>query len=172
VVLNVGYFRPERFLDVSQADLLSDGGWDNLRMYAIGDFLPKAVQDAPRQPSTALYAQLSGQSEISNVQSGSDWVRFDASSPSEAKVQINKFDFPTWEVTVDGQPVAYDHDASTGVLRVALPAGQHTVEAHLRDTPVRIVGNLITAAALFASLVLLIRVKLRSPPPSLTMSMS
>ncbi len=120
VALNVGYFRPDRFLNVNQADLLSDGGWDNLRMYAIGDFLPKAVQDAPRQPSIALYQVLSGQSDVTNAQSGSDWVRFDVSSPSEAVVQINKFDFPTWQVTVDGQPIAYDHDASSGVLRVAL----------------------------------------------------
>jgi hypothetical protein len=148
VALNIGYFRPSRFLEVTQADLLSDGGWDNLRMYAIGDFLPKAVQDAPRQPSTALYEQLSGQTQITDARSGSDWVTFDASSPSAALVQIDKFDFPTWQVTLDGQPAAHDHDASTGVLRVMLPPGSHTVEAHLRDTPVRGVGNLISAAAL------------------------
>src|SRR5262249_14521743 len=34
VAVNVGYFRPERFLDVTQTDLLTGGGWDNLRMYA------------------------------------------------------------------------------------------------------------------------------------------
>ena len=162
VALNVGYFRPDRFLNVSQADLLSDGGWDNLRMYAIGDFLPKAVQDAPRQPSIALYQVLSGQSDVTNAQSGSDWVRFDVSSPSEAVVQINKFDFPTWQVTVDGQPIAYDHDASSGVLRVALPAGSHAVEAHLGDTPARIIGNLISAAALILCAVLCLRPLLRS----------
>jgi hypothetical protein len=161
VVLNVGYFRPERFLNVSQADLLSDGGWDNLRMYAIGDFLPKAVQNTPRSPTTAPYAQLSGQSVITDVQSGSDWIRFDASSPSEAEVQINKFDFPTWQVSVDGQPVAYEHDADSGVLKVALPVGQHTVEARLRDTPARIIANLITAAALIACALLCLRAALR-----------
>jgi hypothetical protein len=148
VVVNVGYFRPERFLDVSQTDLLTGSGWDNLRMYAIGDFLPKAVQDPPRQPTTAAYAQVSGQSTISDVRSGSDWVAFDASSPDAAVVQINKFDFPTWEVSIDGQDAAYDHDPISGALRVSVPAGTHTIEAHLRDTPARTVGNVVTAAAL------------------------
>jgi hypothetical protein len=158
VVLNVGYFRPERFLNVSQTDLLADGGWDNLRMYAIGDFLPKAVQDPPRQPTTSAYTQVSGQSTISNVRAGSDWVAFDASSPAEAVVQIDKFDFPTWEVAVDGQDIAHDHDASSGALRVSVPTGTHTIEAHLRDTPLRTAGNLITAAALVLSALLGLRV--------------
>ncbi len=157
VVLNVGYFRPERFLDVSQADLLSGGGWDNLRMYAIGDFLPRAVQTPPRQPSTTLATPLSDQSDITNPQSGSDWVRFDASGPSDTVVQINKFDFPTWQVTVDGQPVAYDHDASSGALRVSVPAGAHSVEARLRDTPARTAGNVATMAALLVCALLALR---------------
>ncbi|HEY2593245.1 MAG TPA: hypothetical protein VGK33_05030, partial [Chloroflexota bacterium] len=184
VVVNVGYFRPDRFLDVSQADLLSGAGWDNLRMYAIGDFLPKAVQTPPTQPTTALYTVVSGQSDITNAQSGSNWVRFDVSSPSEAVVQVNKFDFPTWQVTVDGQPVAFEHDPATGALQVSLPAGTHTVEARLRDTPARIAGNLITAGALILLAVLCLRavllasphgsrnVFMRSRPRSSTMSTS
>jgi hypothetical protein len=148
VALNVGYFRPERFLDVSQTDLLTDGGWDNLRMYAIGDFLPKAVQDPPTQPPSARYAQVAGQTTVTGLRSGSDWVAFDASSPSDAVVQINTFDFPAWEVTVDGRDVAHEHDPSSGALRVTAPAGTHAIEAHLRNTPARTVGNLISAAAL------------------------
>jgi hypothetical protein len=157
VALNVGYFRPARFLDVSQTDLLTDGAWDNLRMYAIGDFLPKAVQDPPARPTTSAYAQVSGESTIRNVHSGSDWVALDTSSPAEAVVQINKFDFPTWEVTLDGQDVAYDHDAGSGALRISVPSGTHTIDVHLRDTPARTVGNLITAAGLVSCALLGLR---------------
>jgi hypothetical protein len=156
-VLNFGYFRPDRFLNVSQVDLLTDGGWDNLRLYAIGDYLPKSVQVAPRQPAAALYEQVSGQSDISDVASGSDWVRFNATSQSGGVVQINKFDFPNWEITIDGQPVAHGHDDTTGVIQVALPTGAHTVEARLRDTPIRIAGNILTALALILLAILVVR---------------
>jgi hypothetical protein len=156
-VVNVGWFRPERFLNVTQAELLTDGGWDNLRMYAIGDFLPKSAQVAPAQPASALYEQLSGQSVIAGVESGSNWVRFSADSDAGAVVQINQFDFPTWDVTVDGHSVAYGHDSSSGLLQVSLPAGAHQVEAHLRDTPVRIAGNIVSAAALVACAVVCLR---------------
>ncbi|HEY1291728.1 MAG TPA: 6-pyruvoyl-tetrahydropterin synthase-related protein [Chloroflexota bacterium] len=155
--LNVGYFRPDRFLNVSQDELLSDGGWDNLRMYAIGDFLPKSVQVAPRQPAEALYEQVSGQSDITDPTSGSNWVRFDATSRSDAVVQINKFDFPNWEVTVDGQPVAHSHDDTTGAIQVSLPAGAHTIAARLRDTPIRIAGNIVSALALLLLAILILR---------------
>jgi hypothetical protein len=156
-VMNVGYFRPDRYLNVSQADLLTDGGWDNLRMYAIGDFLPKSVQVGPQQPASALYEQVSGQSDIVDVASGSDWVEFNANSPSDAVVQIDKFDFPDWEVTVDQHPVAHSRDSTTGLIQVALPAGAHMVEARLRDTPLRLAGNVISALALILFAVLCVR---------------
>jgi len=152
-VMNVGWFQPERFLDVTQAGLLSDGGWDNLRMYAIDDFLPKSAQVAPTQPASAVYEQLSGQSDISDVESGSNWVRFNVYSGAEGLVQINKFDFPTWQVTVDGHSVPYGRDSISGLINVSLPPGAHAVEARLRDTPARLASNIVSAGALVSSAV-------------------
>jgi hypothetical protein len=147
-VVNVGWFRPERFLDVTQSDLLSGPGWDTLRLYAIWDFLPRSAMVAPQQPSTGAVTQVSGTSDITHVAQGSDWLRFEATSPTPAVVQLNVYDFPTWSVTLDGQPISYTHDASTGLLSVGLPAGTHTLDAHLQNTPVRTLGNLVTLIAL------------------------
>jgi 6-pyruvoyl-tetrahydropterin synthase related domain len=157
VVMNVGWFRPDRFLNVSQAQLLSDGGWDNLRMYAISDFLPKSAQVAPTQPAPALYEQLSGHSDITDAQSGSNWLKFNAVSDTPATVQIDKFDFPNWEISLDGRLVPHGHDGGTGLLTISLPAGAHSVEAHLRDTPVRVIGNIVSAGALIVCVLVCLR---------------
>jgi hypothetical protein len=156
-VTNVGWFQPEKFLDVTQADLLSDGGWDNLRMYAIGDFLPESAEVAPEHPASAVYAQLSGRSDIADVEIGSNWVRFNANSDTGALVQINKFDFPIWQVTIDGQSVAHARDSTSGLINVSLPPGAHTVEARLRDTPLRIASNFISAGALVVCALMCVR---------------
>ena len=164
VLVNVGWFRPDRFLYVDQAQLLTGAGWDNLRMFAIGDFLPKVAQDAPSKPSTALVeaSSSSGEPEIKAAEAGSDWVRFSVSSTSLAQLQILKFDFPEWAVTVDGYAVAHGHDAQSGLIELSVPAGSHLVEAHLRDTPVRVVGNMLTVSALLVCALMCVRALLRT----------
>jgi hypothetical protein len=153
-IMNVGWFRPERFLDVTQADLLSGSGWDNLRMYAIWDFLPKSAARPPTEPASGAFVPLAGQVDVSRVESGSNWLRFNASSTAGATVEIERYDFPTWQVSIDGQPVVYGHDSESGLLQVELPPGVHSVEAHLRDTPVRTLADLVSAGAFAAAVVL------------------
>ena len=63
-------------------------------------------------------------------------------------VQINFFYFPGWEVTVDGQPVAVDPAEPTGALAVAVPAGEHRIEARFGDTPPRTLGAFISGLTL------------------------
>ncbi len=150
VVMNVGWFRPREFLDVDASTVLTGANWDKLRMYAIWDFLPKSAQVAPQGPTSTAVEQRSGQSDLSDVQTGSDWVKFNAASAAGATVQIDRFEFPTWETTVDGQPVPHGYDATTGLINVSVPPGEHSVEAHLRNTPPRTAGNAISAVAVAA----------------------
>jgi hypothetical protein len=148
VVMNVGWFRPRAFLYVDQASLLSGLSWDRLKMSAIWDFLPRSAQVAPRHPTSSVVEELSGDSQLTDIRAGSNWVTFKATSGADALIQIDRYEFPRWDITVDGQSAAHGHDPVTGLINVALSPGVHTVEARLRDTPVRTAGNAISLAAL------------------------
>lgn len=63
-------------------------------------------------------------------------------------LQINVYDFPGWQVYVDGKNVAYTADNPLRLLRVSLSPGRHIVVAQLTDTPVRRIGNILSGATI------------------------
>jgi hypothetical protein len=155
VAMNVGWFRPRQFVYVDQPSLLSGLSWDRLKMSAIWDFLPNSAQVAPGHPTSSIIEEVSGNSRLTDIQAGSNWVTFNAASQADATIQIDRYEFPTWEVKVDGQSVPHAYNTVTGLINVSLPPGVHTVEARLRNTPVRTAANALSVAALVVCAVML-----------------
>jgi hypothetical protein len=60
-------------------------------------------------------------------------------------LQINVYDFPGWQVLVDGHRVQYTANNPLRLLQIPLSQGQHTIVATFTDTPVRSVGNALSA---------------------------
>jgi len=60
--------------------------------------------------------------------------------------------FPGWQVFVDGQPVKVGYHDPYGLVKIALPAGEHQVELRFVETRLRTAFDLVSAAALLALL--------------------
>src|SRR5262249_39735835 len=65
--------------------------------------------------------------------------------------------FPGWEVRVDGHAVAASPAESTGLMRVPLPPGEHSVTAQWKRTPVRWACDLLSLFSLLAGAIALRR---------------
>jgi uncharacterized membrane protein len=63
--------------------------------------------------------------------------RFTVRAAAPTRVESHLFDYPGWRATVDGRAVAVETAPSTGLIRVALPAGEHQLELALEPTPLR-----------------------------------
>ncbi len=141
VSLNFSFFKPEKLLNITQPQLLSADSFNKLKMYAIFDFLPKSAEAPPANPAPGYYEILAGQSEIRNLEKGSNWLKFSTQTTSHTIVRINQYYFPTWVIKVDGNPVVFDYKNSLGLMNVLLGEGNHSVEVRLHDTPIRSIGN-------------------------------
>ncbi|MCX6793693.1 MAG: hypothetical protein NTY06_01160, partial [Candidatus Gottesmanbacteria bacterium] len=59
-------------------------------------------------------------------------------------VQINTVYYPGWGVTLDDAPVLVDYGNNQGLMRVAVPAGDHRLVAGFRETISRFLADNIS----------------------------
>jgi hypothetical protein len=84
--------------------------------------------------------------------------------PDGALLDLDVFDYPGWQATVDGKPTAHEQVPELGTLRLPLPPGRHDVEWLFTATPLR------TAAAGASGLALAVLLGLTLVPGVRTMS--
>ena len=106
------------------------------------------------QPNTvAGIIAGSGAVETLHHGGGSDEVRVIAKEP--LTLQFYTYDYPGWQVTLNGQPLEHRPTAPYGLITVDIPAGDHTVLLRMGSTPPRTLGGLISIGALGAALFLI-----------------
>jgi len=156
------YFQPETHYNITDEDRLTGKDWQLALTNAIFDYLPvyatyPPAEEAPKEPQV-----LEGKGVIENLQKGTDWQKFEAEvSSQEAVIRLSLYDFPGWQVKVDGQKVDINHDNFLGLISVSIPSGNHQVEAKLSDTPVRKIGNSLSLVSLGVLMVIGLKVARR-----------
>ncbi len=90
---------------------------------------------------------LSGNATVETIRHGgaSDTVQFRGDA---ATVQFYTYDFPGWQVKIDGQPVPHRHEPPFGLITVDVPAGEHIISLRMGTTPPRTIGGVMSLLAL------------------------
>jgi len=70
-------------------------------------------------------------------------MSFVAIASTDINVIINQLYFPGWVIKANGKEIPVTI-TSTGEMSLRLSSGTHIVNAVFRNTPIRIVGNMIT----------------------------
>ena len=70
-----------------------------------------------------------------------------AAGPGGAAARFPTMQWPGWRAAVDGQPVEITAVASSGLMAVTIPEGEHTVTLELGRTPARLAAELVSLAA-------------------------
>ena len=98
-------------------------------------------------PTTAA-GLVAGSGTVETLYHGgaSDTVRVTASEL--VTLQFYTYDYPGWQVTLDGQSLDYRPAPPFGLITVDLPAGEHTVHLRMGSTPARTIGALLSGLAL------------------------
>lgn len=157
IFLNVSYFRPREWFDLTIWEKFSGLSWDRQLTISIFDYLPIFAKFPPAKPAPHFPESDTGEVSFLDYRHTSSSLVFDTKSQSPARLTLPQFDFPGWKVTLDGKKVAHRHDNDLGLITLDLPAGNHSVSAHLTDTPVRSAGNLATLVFLPLAIFTLIR---------------
>lgn len=99
------------------------------------------------QPLDAA-AILTGQGSVETLHRGgaSSQVKISAAEP--VTLQFYTYDYPGWQVTLDGQPVLHRHEPPFGLITVDVPAGEHIVLLRMGSTLPRTMGAMSSVLAL------------------------
>jgi hypothetical protein len=76
-------------------------------------------------------------------------------TPEGSELVYQTFDFPGWQVKVDGQVTSHRRSGPLGLIAIDLPPGRHTVEVRMGTTPARTAGTVASGIGLAIVLVLL-----------------
>ncbi len=86
-------------------------------------------------------------------------VRYTVDAPKKFRLRLFLFDFPGWEVQIDGEPAETELARPEGFIVIPVPKGHHEVEVEFKDTPPRRLAWVITAVSLAVTLLLGWRMK-------------
>ncbi len=162
VLLNTNYFQPERyFYDLNDQQLLTGPLWEEQQRAAILDYLPR-ISAEPKEGAPLQPIVHSGNAQISNFDKRSNSWTMNSNADQIADIEMPIFDFPIWQVKVDGQLIEHHHNNLLGRIEFNLPKGEHQVEGSFGDTPVRTVANTISLLSLLLTLGILVYGKSRS----------
>ena len=73
-------------------------------------------------------------------------------APKQFRLRLYQFDFPGWQVMIDGEPADTELAAPEGTIVILVPQGEHVVEVVFGSTPARTLAWAISAAGLLAAL--------------------
>ena len=149
IFINVGFFRPSKWYDITDRDKFSGELWEKQLTISIFDYLPIYASLPPSSPAPEQPYFIRGEGgQIKNFQKGTDWQKFQVEVVSESLLQLPLYDFPGWQVSANGEPVEINHENELGLITIRLKEGHYRIEARLNDTPVRKLGNIISIAGI------------------------
>ncbi len=145
------------------AERLAEYEWftGNIGSTVSAEYLPPEVQ--PR-PFTSQWLNTNNRSAVIQLDSvvetqpllqattRKSWLTSTAAPTATIALPVTTW--PGWEATIDRSPVAIETTASSGLISVVVPNGEHTVSIQLRRTPIRGTAELISIAALLMTAIL------------------
>ncbi|HMD16225.1 MAG TPA: hypothetical protein VKH18_06115 [Terriglobales bacterium] len=160
-----GYrFQPpwwEKSSDIRErSDAVADGtGYDGTDEYVpagadpyeLNKNLPRVSDDAGTPVQSAMMAW--GQTE----------KHFTVHAAVPQDITVRLFNYPAWDVVVNGKPTHTRTTDVTGLLVIPIAAGENDVRIHFRRTTDRVVGNIVSLISL--AVLVAIWMKTRSKVP-------
>ena len=115
---------------------------------------PLVTQHLAGEPLVKAHALTEG-ATVEMVRHGGGSEEIIVRSSQEATIQFYTYYFPGWRGYVDGQEVPVRPEEPYGLITLDVPAGEHRVKIRFGDTPIRVVGKVISLLSLGLSLFLL-----------------
>lgn len=141
---NFHFFRPKTFLYLSDQEFLTGDRWAAEQRRAIFDYLPIYAEAPPPGVADTPYHILTGDMRVDSYKQGTDWFSADIEVKTHSILRFSQYYFPAWQIRINSNLTRIDYKNSLGLMTVLLGEGRHHIEARLENTPIRILGNLLT----------------------------
>lgn len=159
IVPNLPHLAPPRVVDVDPAfwtpQRIASRGFEST---TAGETTPRWMQTPPPyDPRPAAWTE--GDAAVRQAERGPLAWSGIVSVHAAGRVRLPYAYFPGWSAKVDGEPAEVTPASGTGLVEVALSAGEHRVEARFGRSTARLLGEGMSAAAVGALALLLVRLR-------------
>lgn len=108
------------------------------------ELMPLWVKDKPQKQWDEKIENINGKEAIETLQISSNKILFRTFLASERTIQVNTIYYPGWKAYVNNKEWLISYDNPKGVIRLNLIKGENSVGLFFRETPIRILGDLIS----------------------------
>jgi len=143
-------FTPSKWTKITDSEKFSGDSWRRQQTMSLFDYLPIDVKKGPLDAAPENPLLVTGQGKVINWQKGTNWQKGKVRIDTKARIELPIYFFPGWGVTVNGTAQKLTYENELALIMVDLEPGEYDLEARLKNTPVRLVGNIITLLGLFA----------------------
>ncbi len=159
-----GKFVPQRQFNATDADYIEKIRWETSGLAY--EYVPKGIQTyisdigttkidiTENEVASSSSIVISGEMSVQEEVNKPHLKKFEVDAVSPGVFQINTFSFPGWKVYVDQEEVNYADSNKLKLIQINLAPGSHIVEARFEDTPVRLVGNLISGISIIIACII------------------
>lgn len=160
VALNAPFFSEDLWYNVTDKEYFSGYYYQWQTSSALGDFWPVTGQQLPRGPAPKTAELKLGQGNGNLVQKLSNMEQYQLTITSANAQVVFPIDyFPGWTGVVDNKPINIYPSTTLGLITANINQGTHTFSLYFKNTPVRLIGNLISLLSSLIVIFLLIKVK-------------
>ncbi|TSC63858.1 MAG: Uncharacterized protein G01um101493_313 [Microgenomates group bacterium Gr01-1014_93] len=142
------YFKWEKHWSwVNDAHKFSGELWKLQITAGIFDYLPKGAKLPPPSPPDGDAKIASGSGQVKKIYKNSIKQEYSVKMEEKGIFQINTFYFPGWVYKVDGVKVEPVFEQELGLPQINLDSGEYKVTADFTNTPIRNIGNGMSAVS-------------------------
>ena len=152
--LHASFFKPKDWVNITDEQKFSGESFERQLTVSIFDYLPIYAELPPNKKAPDKPEILSGQAEVKEYYKGSNFQKGKISAQTNTLIRLPIFDFPGMEVTANGKVIEHTHDNCQGqdycfgLISFTLSPGEYNLKVQLKDTPVRIMGNVVSLISL------------------------
>lgn len=119
------------------------------------EYMPTWVSEIPRLRAVETLEVSKGDATLLQRTFFGEKMVTEIDAKVTSIITVNKIYYPGWGVTIDNRRAPIDYSAPTGLMRVEVPKGKHTLGVFFRETPLRFAADAVSLFSMVAYVILL-----------------
>jgi hypothetical protein len=149
LILFIPQAKPQYFVNRGNAFYLTNQATTT----SSSELMPLWVKQLPIQSWKDKVEITSG--TVQNLSYNSRGITFNLNLPKDEIIRINTIYYSGWKISVDGINTKINYNNQFGVIDLQVNAGQHFVKGEFKETPLRLLSDLISFFSILGLIVYL-----------------
>lgn len=158
--LNFSFFKEDLWFKINDQQQFSSSRWQEQIASALTDFWPKSAPKIPNREAPQLPTFINGNGQIVNFEKYSHSATVQVKvTENNSSLQLPTVYFPGWKGYSNNKTIDIYPSGDYGQITTNLSQGEYNLKFKFANTPVRIIGNLISLTSLVVVIIIFFKDK-------------